>query len=703
MNRIFRIRRWNPKENTYDTLFPQTVTPNVLRRENGGVLESFLTAYDHHLFESVRHINHAVSKGNERHFIVKIRNVPLRDGLPLLLTVHTSIECEPDLDFNGTGPKKIVSGTGDPIPGGQVAGTTVFLVWSKRQDAWIMLSCTDMSDMTKILMPVVNEYTYVAEYDNEQLIVIPGYDAGTCMIDINYGQTILRPGIDFEFDKKSRNAIKLLNFSLKKGDILFCKITTFTATAKRGTFKYELDSTDYTVEIKEETTNTVNVPQEAIGTNYLEINYGQTIMRNGIDYELIDSGTQVQFKFDLVKGDVIVFRSIRMVGTNGEIVPNNWGATGNYRYSLNVLHEEYMATEDKITVIPVPNFNHHKDELFVIRDNHLLVYDVDYTIDTLGQVVLLTSHLNTNECIYFTILQGAMMDVPNFNVIDASGDSGQHIHLDMSHSVLCNHYMLQVKLKYDLETAPTAKCIDGPAIPIIDCFGYPVRGGYRAGSYLLLVYSEDHRVWYSLSHSQLDISSAYPVYKMTEGDSNFIGAVPVEDTVGNDPGDLTEVVIEHGLGCKPQDITIRPTEPGALDAEGNRMIIGDVWSYADETYLYVGNTGNATSAFHWIVTTTAQSVDLKAYLDALIEDLKNRPGKFVTRVIAYTAEEDNVSAIPIDGFNAGVDKLLMVNYGQTILREGTDYVLTDTGIGLTQFNLNTGDIVQFVIVVQAED
>src|SRR5699024_1353963 len=253
------------------------------------------------------------------------------DGLPLLLTVHTAIECEPDLDFNGTGPKKIVSGTGDPIPGGQVAGTTVFLVWSKRQDAWIMLSCTDMSDMTKILMPVVNEYTYVAEYDNEQFIVIPGYDAGTCMIDINYGQTILRPGIDFAFDKKSRNAIKLLNFSLKKGDILFCKITTFTATAKRGTFKYELDSTDYTAEIKEEVTNIVNVPQEAIGTNYLEINYGQTIMRNGIDYELINNGTQVQFKFDLVKGDIIVFRSIRMVETNGEIVPNNWVATGNYR------------------------------------------------------------------------------------------------------------------------------------------------------------------------------------------------------------------------------------------------------------------------------------------------------------------------------------------------------------------------------------
>ena len=63
----------------------------------------------------------------------------------------------------------------------------------------------------------------------------------------------------------------------------------------------------------------------------------------------------------------------------------------------------------------------HRDGVVigVIRDNHLLVYDVDYTIDSLGQVVLLTTELGPGEQIFFTILQGAMMDVPNFNVIDA--------------------------------------------------------------------------------------------------------------------------------------------------------------------------------------------------------------------------------------------------------------------------------------------
>ena len=47
------------------------------------------------------------------------------------------------------------------------------------------------------------------------------------------------------------------------------------------------------------------------------------------------------------------------------------------------------STEEHITVIPVPNYNKRKDELTVIRDNHLLVYDVDYTIETFAEIRLL--------------------------------------------------------------------------------------------------------------------------------------------------------------------------------------------------------------------------------------------------------------------------------------------------------------------------
>lgn len=702
MNRIFRMRRWNKKSNIFDILFPQTLSSNVLRRENGGVLETFLTAYDSHLENGRRHINHAYSRGDERHLEAHIRNTVLLDGFPLLLTVHTTVECEPTLDFNGTGEKPIISGAGEKIPGGQCVGTTMFLVWNEKQDAWVLLSSDNYNDVTKVLMPVVQEYTYTATHDGEATIVIPGFDANTCMLDINYGQTILRPGLDYEFVNNNTHAIHLLGFTIDSGEILFCKITSFTVTAKRGSFKYELDVQDYPITITEDGITTLAIPAEAIGTNYLEVNYGQTIMRNGLDYEYDENGTHLIFKFSFFKDDIVIFRSIRMVETNGDIVPNNFGATGNYRYSLNVLHEEYMATEDNITVIPVPNFNRRKDELSVIRDNKLLVYDVDYTIDTLDQVVLLTSSMNTNDMIYFTILQGAMMDVPNFNVIDASGDSGQHIHLDMSYNQLCNHYTLLVKLKHDLETAPTAKCIEGPAEPICDCFGNPVLGGYVAGSYLWLVYNEDKHQWYSLGHGQMDVTSTYPVFHTADGYANFFGNQPIELTYGDDPNMIGETVIEHGLGRVPAQITVQPVEPPNM-LDGKRTTIGDIWSHADETYLYVGNTGNATSGFHWIVSTATQTTDLRTYLENAIAELKARPGKFETRLIAYTVESDNPKVIHLTDFNGGVDKILLVNYGQTVLRENVDYIITATGIELVNLNLVAGDILQFLIVLQAAD
>src|SRR5699024_7449375 len=124
---------------------------------------------------------------------------------------------------------------------------------------------------------------------------------------------------------------------------------------------------------------------------------------------------------------------------------------------------------------------------------------------------------------FFTILQGAMMDVPNFNVIRATGQDGQHILIDMSYSILCNWYVLLIKLKHDLLSAPTLKCIDGPAEPICDCFGEPVRGGYKAGSYLWVVYDQDEHVWYSLSHSQIDIADLVPEVEVRSGIANFTG------------------------------------------------------------------------------------------------------------------------------------------------------------------------------------
>lgn len=690
-----RIRRYNPSSKVFDVLFPQTITANVLRKEDGGVLESDLLQYDHHLQSKGIHINKAVSSGTYRNLIVTIPGAVLVDKFPLLLTLHCNLECEPTLSFNGSEPAYIVSGDGDNIPGGQAEGTVLFLVWSEPIQKWVLMSSDTFSDVTKVLLPVDTEYVYKAETDGVTTIVIPEFDYKTDKLTVNYGQTILRAGVDYEFIRLQPNTINLINgISIPKGDMIFFTITKYIATAKRGSLKYDLVTNDYQVKITEENTTTIDIPKQAQEAHSFVINYGQTILRNGIDYSFSDDKTQILLT-EIVPavGDVIVFSATEFVESNAELVPNNWGATGNYRYSMNVIHTSYVATEDAITVIPVPGYNYKRDDIWPIIDNHLLIYDVDYTIDEIGQVVLLKTELNHGDEIFFTILQGAMFDVPNFNVIRATGESGQHIILDMSYSVLCNFYTLLVLLKYDLETNPTIKCVDGPAESVCDCYGNPVMVGYKAGSYLWLVYNYDRKCWYSLGHGQVDITSLMPSYLTNNGVANFTG----QD--GTSGGEYRETVIEHGLGEKPERIDVQPCEPPNI-VDGRPAIIGDIWTYADEQYLYVGNSGNATSKFAWTVSSEDSTADLRSYIDQELAKLANRPGKIETRLVAHTVQNDNTTVISsISGYNPLYDKLI-VNFGQTVLREGVDYIRYGSGIQLNEIVLNAGDIIQFTILVQ---
>lgn len=695
MNRIMRMRRYNPSSKIFDVLFPQTITGNVLRHDGGGVLENDLLQYDHHLQSRRQHFNRAVSTGTYRNLIVNIPDAVLTDQFPLLLTLHCDLECEPTISFNGSEPAYIVSGDGDRIPGGQAEGTVMFLVWSEPIQSWILMSSDTFSDITKVLLPVDSEYVYEAPSDGITTIVIPDFDKNSDKLVVNYGQTILRAGIDYSFPKNSKNTIELIDISIPAGDVVYFTITKYKATAKRGSLKYDLVTTDYTVTITEENQTTIPLPEQTQDAQSFVVNYGQTILRGGLDYQLSEDRTSIQLINGVVPsvGDVIVFTTTEFVESNAELVPNNWGATGNYRYSMNVIHTSYVATENNITVIPVPGFNYKRDDIWPIMDNKLLIWDVDYTIDEIGQVVLLKTSLNRDDEIFFTILQGAMFDVPNFNVIRASGESGQHILLDMSYSVLCDFYTLLVKLTHDLETNPTIKCIDGPAEPVCDCFGHPVLSGYKEGSYLWLVYNYDRKCWYSLGHGQLDITSMMPSYLTNNGTANFTGQTDAPE------GEYRETVIPHGLGQKPERIDVQPCEPPNV-INGEPAVIGDIWTYADETYIYVGNTGNSTSAFTWTVSSEDSTADLRTYIDQQIAELQNRPGKFETKLIAYTVEEDNVTEITsIDGFDPMYDKLI-VNYGQTLLRDGIDYIVSGNGIKLNEIVLNTGDIIQFTIIVQ---
>lgn len=702
MYRHFRMRRYNPNSisGKFDVLFPQTITDNILRSNDAGVLESDLLRYDRHLDSNIAHLNRALSDGTARALFVQFKNVVLRDNFPLLLTLHTNLECEPTLQFNDGEPHEIISASGDRIPGGQIEGSVIFLVWKERLQKWLLISSDNFTDVTKIVLPVESEYVYTALTNGEVLITIPGFNKKSDKLVVNYCQTVLRSGIDFEFDKTVNDTIRLLGFSLDQGEQLYFTITTYITSAKRGHYRYELKPTDHAIKITSDNVTEIELPPEVNGAHSVIVNYYQTVLRNNLDYVYSDDRTKIVLKnLVLNTGDVIVLTITQFVEAPGELVPNNWGATGNYRYSLNVVHTSYSATEDNVTVITVPSYDYKRDEITVIRNNKLYVYDVDYTIDEIGNVVLLKDILNTGDEIFFTIMQGAMMDVPNFNVIRASGQDGQHILLDMSYTVLCNYYTLLIQLKHDLKDAPTLKCIDGPAEPIRDCYGMPILGGYRAGSFLWVVYDESTHTWYSMSHSQIDISQSMPTYRSTNGVGRFTGA----ENVG-DMKDYREAIIPHNLGMKPTRINIVPCEPPFNSNTMEPGSIGDVWAYADITNIYVGNSGDATSKFSWTASIEEETNDIKGYIRSEVESLRREPGRIIPHLSTYTAENDGEFIIDnIANFHAGVDKLV-INLYQTVLRPDIDYkIRKDTnGIELVLTSLNKGDILQFIVLEQVE-
>lgn len=94
--------------------------------------------------------------------------------------------------------------------------------------------------------------------------------------------------------------------------------------------------------------------------------------------------------------------------------------------------------------------------------------------------------------------------------------------------------------------------------------------------------------------------------------------------------------------------------------------------------------------------------ELKRYTDSQVETLKTRPGVISEVISTWTATSDNVDTISaITGFDAKCDKLI-INYRQTILRNGLDYIIEDTGsVVFKDIRFSTGDVLQFIVLKQA--
>ena len=773
-------------------MFPQSVTQNVLRQENGGVLENSLVEYDNHLANNLRHFNRATTTNthhphlsSHRFFDVSIEGVKLVDGFPLLLTMHTKVDAEPSISFNDGEYYPIVSASGNRIPGGQIAGTTILLVWNSNLMSWILMSTSDTNDITKIAIPSYSEYVYTATEDGENTFVVPGFDKNDCALEINYGQTILRRNKDFEFPVGTSNTVRLRNFSIEAGDRLVFRITSYEMVAKSSAVIYNIEVNDVDMVATSDGQSAFALPVEVQNANMVDFNYMQTVLRNGLDYEINGDRSQLTLKeFTLDEGEVLVAHMFTLVERDANTISQHWNVPGQYTYEIKTVHGSYTATEDNIIIVPVPGFLRSRDEIIPIFDNRVLVYDVDYNIDELNQIVLHDAYaLNTGDVLHYTIFQGAIQDTPPFVILTDTGANGQHLVLDTNYDLLRDGFTVVVKLKHRLVGAPTIKCIDGPAEPILDSFGAPVTGGYIAGSYLWCVYNEKKHIWYSMSHGHYDVSETMAAFEYAEGDANFIGGDVSYADLG--PGHIGEIAIPHGLHTTPTDVEIHPTgHPGFLEnpyekptsemvlgeagdnvrwvqwalwnlkyvglgvtlsdwvtgqydartdtaiqkwqydnnltveskfstedinvmdnaVKGTKCVIGDTWATADETNIYVGNTGNATSAFHWIATTSAGNADYKTSINEAVEKLvkmiRTYPGNYNTRFFNYYVDTAGTYNIVVPEYNPTKEKIYLVNYGQTVLREGVDYELTDTGIELTRIRLPLGELVQIVLIEQ---
>ena len=236
-----------------------------------------------------------------------LKDKVLVDNFALLLTLHIDLECEPTLSFNDSEPQEIISASGDRIPGGQIEGSVILLIWKKSLQKWVLLSSDNFTDITKIVLPVESEYVFEAPADNTTLITIPGFNKRSDKLQVNYGQTILRQGLDYEFHKVGNDTIELLGFGLDKGELLYCTITTFITTAKRGHYRYELKATDHVVTAAEDDQKIFQLPAEADGAHSVVVNHNQTILRNNLDYQYNDKHTQIELtKYGLEKGDRLV-------------------------------------------------------------------------------------------------------------------------------------------------------------------------------------------------------------------------------------------------------------------------------------------------------------------------------------------------------------------------------------------------------------
>ena len=162
-----------------------------------------------------------------------------------IITVRVTDEILPGakISVDGQTALPLVDKSGSPLEESIPANTIIMLVYDGTKNVWVYCdpSTDDVQSIVNQILagrvtnvtvtPVVSNYLYTVQTDGTTAIDITGYDKNSDVLFINYGQTILRQGVDFTLDNTISNRINIINnINLKAGDQLFFQIVHFNAT-----------------------------------------------------------------------------------------------------------------------------------------------------------------------------------------------------------------------------------------------------------------------------------------------------------------------------------------------------------------------------------------------------------------------------------------------------------------------------------------
>ena len=144
---------------------------------------------------------------------------------------------------NGKTALPLVYADGTPLDTTIPANTIIMLVYDDKRKVWVY--CNPLTDDVQSIInqilasrlnnvaitPAISSYLYTVAQEGVSTIVVTGFNKNTDILYVNYGQTMLRQGIDYVFTDTSDNTIMIANgIQLAVGDQLFFQIVKFNAT-----------------------------------------------------------------------------------------------------------------------------------------------------------------------------------------------------------------------------------------------------------------------------------------------------------------------------------------------------------------------------------------------------------------------------------------------------------------------------------------